>query len=222
MFFFNVQTGDAPYLKSLADDYSMSDNYHQAVLGGTGANHIMLGSGDAIFFSNVGRASLASRRTIRSIPPCRERRCPGFSSALSEIENPNPQPGTNNFYTQDGYGGGSGSPTATAPNANYGGGSFVDCSDPSQPGVAAVRDFLAAQKPSVKPNCEDGHYYLVNNYNPGYFGDGSNAYTNTNPSNYVFTVPPSNVRNIGNRAVGSKDLLGLFRRPVQFVSQRPL
>ena len=43
MFFFNVQAGDAPYLKSLADAYTMSDNYHQAVLGGTGANHIMMG-----------------------------------------------------------------------------------------------------------------------------------------------------------------------------------
>ena len=30
----------------------MSDNYHQAVHGGTGANHIMLGSGDAIWFSD--------------------------------------------------------------------------------------------------------------------------------------------------------------------------
>jgi phospholipase C len=37
MFFYNVQAGDAPYLKSLADAYTMSDNYHQAVLGGTGA-----------------------------------------------------------------------------------------------------------------------------------------------------------------------------------------
>ena len=54
---------------------------------------------------------------------------PGYSSALSEIENPNPQPGTNNFYTQDGYGGGSGSPAATAPKANYGGGSYSNCSD---------------------------------------------------------------------------------------------
>ncbi len=196
MFFFNVQTGDAPYLKSLADDYSMSDNYHQAVLGGTGANHIMLGSGDAIWFSKSdGKPGVPPNNPVDPAMPGTP--LPGFSSALSEIENPDPQPGTNNFYTQDGYGGGSGSPTATAPKANYGGGSFVDCSDPSQPGVAAVRDFLGAQKPSVKPNCEDGHYYLVNNYNPGYFGDGSNAYTNTNPSNYVYTVPPSNVRNIG-------------------------
>jgi uncharacterized protein DUF3987 len=34
---------------------------------------------------------------------------PGKTSALTEMENPDPQPGTNNYYTQDGYGGGSGS-----------------------------------------------------------------------------------------------------------------
>ena len=48
--FYNVQQGDAPYFKSLADNYAMSDNFHQSVNGGTGANHIMLGHGDAIFF----------------------------------------------------------------------------------------------------------------------------------------------------------------------------
>ena len=109
---------------------------------------------------------------------------PGNSSALSEIENPDPQPRTNNFYTQDGYGGGSGSPTAAAPNANYGGGSYVDCADSTQPGVGAVTSYLAALKPSIQPNCQAGHYYLVNNYNPGYFGDGTNAYTDTNPDQY--------------------------------------
>ena len=36
--FFNIQAGDAPYFKSLADNYTMSDNYHQPVMGGTGAN----------------------------------------------------------------------------------------------------------------------------------------------------------------------------------------
>src|SRR6202008_1868792 len=36
------------------------------------------------------------------------------------------------------------------------------------------------------------------NYNPGYFGDGSNAYADiSNPLNTVFTIPPSSVRNIG-------------------------
>ena len=41
---------------------------------------------------------------------------------------------------------------------------------------------LAARAGST-PNCEQGHYYLLNNYNPGYFGDGSNAYTDNNVAN---------------------------------------
>jgi phospholipase C len=196
MGFFNVQQGDAPYLKYLADTYSMSDNYHQAVSGGTGANHIMLGTGDAVWFSDGnGNPAVPPNNPLNPASPGTP--LPGYASALSEIENPNPQPGTNNFYTQDGYGGGSGSPAATAPHANYGGGSYTHCADLSQPGVAAIVSYLQALRREVKPNCEDGHYYLLNNYNPGYFGDGSNAYTDTNPNNYVFTVPPSSVRNIG-------------------------
>ena len=193
--FFNVQAGDAPYLKLLADTYTMSDNYHQAVLGGTGANHIMLGSGDAIFFSDV--AHKPAKPPNNPVDPTNPGQpLPGFKSALSEVENPDPQPGTNNFYTQDGYGGG-GSPAATPPNANYGGGSYVRCNDASQPGVGAVEVYLKGLKPSIDPNCEAGHYYLVNNYNPGYFGSGSNAYQDKNANNTVFTIPPSDVPNIG-------------------------
>jgi phospholipase C len=36
MAFSNMQKGEVPYLKSLADQYAMSDNYHQQVMGGTG------------------------------------------------------------------------------------------------------------------------------------------------------------------------------------------
>ena len=50
--FYNVQQGDVPYFKSLADTYAMSDNFHQSVNGGTGVNHIMLGHGDVIYFSD--------------------------------------------------------------------------------------------------------------------------------------------------------------------------
>jgi phospholipase C len=207
MQFFNVQAGDAPYLKSLADAYTMSDNYHQGVLGGTGANHIMLGTGDAIWFSNgAGVPEVPPNNPVDPAMPGTP--VPGHSSALSEIENPDPMvlagTSTNNFYTQDGYGGGSGSPTATAPNANYGGGSYVNCADTTQPGVKEVDSYLAALSPSIKPNCEAGHYYLVNNYNPGYFGDGKNAYTDTNTNNFVYTIPPSNVRNIGNELSDTK------------------
>jgi phospholipase C len=196
MGFYNVQNGDAPYFKSLADAYSMSDNFHQSVKGGTGANHIMLGTADAIWFSNgAGKPIAPPDNPVNPAAPGTP--VVGFSSALSEIENPDPQPGTNNYYTQDGYGGGSGSPTAASPSANYGGGSYVNCSDESQPGVGSETNYLKGLPNPVKPKCQDDHFYLVNNYNPGYFGDGSNAYTDTNPSNYVYTIPPSSVRTIG-------------------------
>ncbi|HYK39631.1 MAG TPA: alkaline phosphatase family protein, partial [Candidatus Eremiobacteraceae bacterium] len=52
MAFYNVQAGDAPVLTQLAEEFSMSDNFHQSVMGGTGANHVMLGLGDAIFWSD--------------------------------------------------------------------------------------------------------------------------------------------------------------------------
>ena len=196
MSFFNVQAGDAPYFKLLADTYTMSDNYHQGVNGGTGANHVMLGMGDAIYFeNNKGMAATPPNNPVDPSAPGTP--LPGYTSALSEIENPNPQPGTNNFYTQDGYGGGSGSPTATSPSANYGGGSYVNCADLSQPGVGAIDSYLAALPANVRPNCEPGHYYLVNNYNPGYFGNGQNAYLNKDTNNYVYTIPPSNLRTIG-------------------------
>jgi phospholipase C len=50
MEFYNVLKGDAPYLKQLADKYTLLDNMHQVVMGGTGANHIMLGYADALYY----------------------------------------------------------------------------------------------------------------------------------------------------------------------------
>ncbi|MBV8474061.1 MAG: phosphoesterase [Hyphomicrobiales bacterium] len=194
--FYNVQQGDAPYFKHLADTYAMSDNFHQSVNGGTGANHIMLGTGDAIYFSDANlNAATPVQNPVNPANPSQA--LPGYSNALSEIENPNPQPGTNNYYTQDGYGGGNSSPAAPTNNTNYGGGSYVNCSDKEQPGVGERDTYLRKLPDPVKPNCDKGHFYLVNNYNPGFFGDGSNAYTDTNPSNTVYTVPPSRVKTIG-------------------------
>jgi phospholipase C len=80
MAFYNVLEGDVPVLKRLADQFSMSDNFHQAFLGGTGANHVMLGTGDAFFWSD-GNGNPTT-------PP-------------SHIANPNPQPGTDDVYTVD-------------------------------------------------------------------------------------------------------------------------
>jgi phospholipase C len=195
MGFYNVQNGDAPYLTYLANTYSMSDNYHQGIKGGTGANHIMIGTSDAIWFEQAKAPQEPPHNPVNPANPGTP--VSPATSALSEVENPNPQSGTNNYYIQDGYGGGSGSPTATAPSANYGGGSYVNCSDTTQPGVGPEVNYLNALPNKVKPNCDPNHYYLVNNYNPGYFGNGENAYTNTDPSNYVYTIPPSSVKNIG-------------------------
>ena len=80
MAFYNMQNGDVPVLKSLADQYSMSDNFHQSFMGGTGANHFMLGTGDAIFWSDGNGKP--------TTPP-------------SHIANPDPLPGSNNQYTVD-------------------------------------------------------------------------------------------------------------------------
>jgi len=184
MGFYNMLQGDVPYFKFLADNYAINDNFHQSVMGGTGANHIMLGFGDAIWFNDgQGRPMM---------PPHNQVVGEGLNKGkVDEIENPNAQAGTNNWYTQDGYGGGSsGSPS-------YGGGSYSNCSDSTQPGVTAVLSYLADLPYLVNARCAPGHYYLLNNYNPGYFGDGSNAYTDTSNNNTVFTIPPSSVRSIG-------------------------
>ena len=159
MGFYNVLQGDAPYFKKLADQYAMSDNFHQSIQGGTGANHVALGTGDAVWFSDGAGKAL--------VPP------------TLNTENPNPAAGTNNWYTQDGYSGGT----------------YSDCADTTQPGVASVTDYLKAV--NVKPNCDKGHYYLLNNYNPGYYGDGT-----VNTSN--FTIPPTSTRTIGDELLDNK------------------
>jgi phospholipase C len=166
MEFYNVLKGDAPYLKSLADNYTMSDNFHQSAMGGTGLNHIMFGFADAIWYSD-GNGNAA-------VPPA------------NQIENPNPQPGTNNWYVEDGYGAAGG----------VGGGSYSACADTSQPGVPAVVDYLQSLTPAIKANCDPGHYYLLNNYNPGYNADGTLAVNDNNPF-AAFTIPPTSVPHIG-------------------------
>jgi phospholipase C len=156
MAFYNVQQGDAPYMKQLADQYTLSDNFHQSVMGGTGANHIMFGFADAIWYSDGAGNPLT--------PP------------TNQIENPNPQPGTNNWYDQDGYSGGS----------------YSACADSTQPGVPAVVNYLQSLPSPIDARCDSGHFYLLNNYNPGYNGDGTLA------SQYSpFTIPPTSVPQIG-------------------------
>jgi phospholipase C len=156
MAFYNVQKGDVPVLKQLADEYSMSDNFHQSVMGGTGANHVMLGSGAAIFWSDGNGTP--------TMPP-------------SHIANPDPLPGSDNQYTVD---------------INFDG-NFAECADASQPGIKPIRDYLESLPYDPKPNCERGHFYMVNNDSPGFLPDGT---VDTAGIAKGGSVPPSNVRTI--------------------------
>jgi phospholipase C len=195
--FYNVQQGDAPYFKKLADDYAMSDNFHQSVNGGTGANHIMFGHGDAIWFSDSQGNPAKPPENVEVFKTYNGAPNPD-AGVVNEIENPDPAAGTNNWYTEDGYGdsfnAGFPPPFKVAPV--FGGGSYSDCSDPKAPGVKEVVNYLASLPRPIDPRCEPRHYYLLNNYNPGYFGNGNNAFIDQNPSNTPFTIPPSSTRSI--------------------------
>jgi len=156
MAFFNVTAGDAPYFHQLAEQYTISDNFHQSVMGGTGANHIMFGYADALPYSD-GNGNLAT-------PPS------------NQVEDPDPQAGSNNYYDQDGYSGGS----------------YSDCNDLTQPGVPAVVNYLQSLNPPINSNCAPSAYYLLNNYNPGYVGNGTLDIVYT-----PYTIPPTSQRHIG-------------------------
>jgi phospholipase C len=157
MGYYSMSAGDAPVLRFLADHYASSDNYHQSVMGGTGANHISLGTGDAAYYQD------AAGKPVRP---------PG-----NQVENPDPKPGTNNNFTQDGYKGGT----------------YSNCSDRAQPGVGAIRSFLDEHRTFRDGDCAPGAYYLLNNYDPGYLADGSP--TPLGPDH--FTVTPQRFRTVG-------------------------
>ena len=165
MSFLNMNTGDAPFFKSLAQQYALSDNYHQSIMGGTGANFFSIATGDLPYFNSGGAVG---------VPPA------------NQIENPNPLAQTPNFYSQDGYQGGS----------------YVNCSDAGQPGVGAILNFLGSKK--VKSNCEAGKYYLVNNYNPGYDMNGNVQPIGPNNYNYPPQTVPTIAEGLAKKNVGWK------------------
>ena len=79
MAFYNMQQGDAPVFKSLADQFTISDNYHQPVMGGTAPDSLPLGFADQIFYSdNHGNPA---------------------TPAADNIYDPDPAPGTLNLYS---------------------------------------------------------------------------------------------------------------------------
>jgi acid phosphatase len=158
MGFYSMAKGDAAYFRGLAQSYALADNYHQPVMGGTGANYFALATGDVAPYLVDGKLAT---------PPA------------NQIENPDPRPGTNNWYTQSGYKSGS----------------YVACADASQPGVRAIRDYLASLPYQTfrDGNCEPGAYYLVNNYGTGFNYAGERK--PLGPDQY--TLPPQVAPMIG-------------------------
>jgi phospholipase C len=185
MGFYNVQTGDMPYFKKLADTYALGDNYHQPVKGGTGADSVYLGFASDVWFSDSV--------TGKPIAP-----------PAGQIENPNPLPtasgGTNNWYANDGYG----------SSKTGEGGTYTDCSDPTQPAVRTIRTYLNAI--GVNPNCQGSRYYLLNNYNPAYswtfdattgtnvpvVDTSADLIANNAKAPFDYTIPPVSQRSIAN------------------------
>jgi phospholipase C len=149
MEFFNMQRGDVPYLKSLADQYTMSDNYHQPVMGGTGPDSVPLGFADQVFFSD-GSGNPAT-------PPS------------STIYNPNPLPNTLNQYTLRAQ--------------------WFNCSDSTQPGITAIRNYLNKLPYALDQKCATGAYYNAVNINPAWTPQGT-------PSG-AGSIPPVTMTSIG-------------------------
>ncbi|MEJ0094924.1 MAG: alkaline phosphatase family protein [Methylocella sp.] len=156
MGFYNAEQEEASSLKALADRFTLSDNFHQSVLGGTAVNHIMLGTGDAVFWTDGNGNAIT--------PPA------------SQIANPNPVKGTVNQYTADN--------------------NFSNCSDTTQPGVKPIVNYLNSLPYAAEPNCKEGHYYMLNNTNPGFLPNGALAGAGN--------LPPSPVRTIGDALNDSK------------------
>jgi len=161
MGFFNVQSGDAPILKKLADEYALSDNFHQSIMGGTAANHMALGTGDAIFWTTFNG---------QSAPPA------------GTVADPDPQASTSDKYKADKQ--------------------WTNCSDAAQPGIASIVDYLNSLPYKPAPNCESGHYYMINNLSPGFLPNGV-----VDPANVLngSKVPPSGLRTIGD-ALNEKNI----------------
>ena len=182
---YNMAAGELPILQSFAQNYALSDNYHQPIMGGTGPNSEAIFTGDVYYFADPGG-------TGAPVKP---------SGDL--ISNPNPVEGSNNFYTLD-----------TLPAADQGSTSFggaTDCSDVTQPGIAPIVDYLNAlpYKPFNNHNCAAGTYYQINNEYPAYDHLGNPIATSPNQSNEFpagphFSIGPQTIPTIADALTKKK------------------
>jgi phospholipase C len=171
MGFYDVQHGDMPYFKMLADQYALGDNYHQPVKGGTAANSVYLGYGAVLWYTDANGNGYGAvlwytdANGNPGVPP------------PNQIENPNPQPGTTTTRRTILCP----VPTRTAP---------IRSSRVSRPSATISPHYTYAPK----PNCQNGRYYMLNNLNPGFNGDGTRAALGPK----FFRIPPQSQRSIAN------------------------
>ena len=150
MAFFNMTTGDAPIFKALADQYTLSDNFHQSIMGGSVTGAIGIAYGDNAFYSDGNGHPL--------VPP-------------GSIMNPDPVAGTVNTYQSNG--------------------TWVNCSDPNQPGVAELHFYLSSLHYYAGANCAPNAYYATRDADLPYTAAGTLAAVTAT------TMPPLTQRHIG-------------------------
>jgi phospholipase C len=147
MIYYNMQAGDVPYFKSLANSYTISDNFHQSVMVAPAQPHHVCYA-DMLWYSN--EAALPKHH-----PPVKSR------TRIRIRHQQLVRPGRllrRQLQQLLGY-------------------------DPA--GVAPVVNYLESLDPPINPNCQSGHYYLLNNYNPGY--DGTSGLQSG-----TYVIPPVN------------------------------
>ncbi len=173
MGFYSMAQGDFPYFLDLAENYAISDNYHQPVMGGTGPNSQFLFTGDVYYFTDAnGNPAMP---------------------AADLIEDPDPRTGTNNFYNNDHF-------NSTDPGNT--GVAFTNCSDITQHGVQPIMSYLHAlpYPPFNNGNCDSNHWYQLNNDYPYYTHTGtiiSNTDHNEFPAGPSFSIGPQTIPTIG-------------------------
>jgi phospholipase C len=153
MGFLNVLKGDAPVFKRIADEFTINDNYHQPIMGGTAVQHQMLGTADDVFWTTFQGVTQ---------PPA------------ASVANPDPQSATNVAFKVDK--------------------TWTNCSDLTQPGIPAIVSYLSTLPWHPSPNCEAGHFYMINNMSPGTLPNGTIDAANILTGS---KVPPSPLRTIG-------------------------
>ena len=174
MGYYSMAAGDFPYFLDLAENYAISDNYHQPVMGGTGPNSQFLFTGDVYSFTDAnGNAAMP---------------------AADLIEDPNPRPRSNNFYNKDHFN------TVADPGST--GVAFTNCSDNTQPGVQPIMSYLHAlpYAPFNNGNCSSNRWYQLNNDYPYYTTRGtiiSNTDVNEFPAGPAYSIGPQTIPTIG-------------------------